>query len=37
MREEHRMRVFENTVLRKILGLREREKVMGDCRKLRNE
>jgi hypothetical protein len=33
--EEHRLRVFENRVLRKIFGL-IREEVTGGCRKLHN-
>jgi len=36
MREEHRLRVFENTVLRRIFGPR-RDKVRGEWRKLHNE
>jgi hypothetical protein len=36
LREEHRLRVFENKVLRRIFGLR-RDEVMGGWRKLRNE
>jgi len=36
MREECRLRVFENRVLRRIFGLR-REKVTGEWRKLHNE
>jgi hypothetical protein len=36
LREEHRLRVFENRVLRRIFGPR-RDKVMGDWRKLHNE
>jgi hypothetical protein len=35
LREEHRLRVFENRVLR-IFGLK-RDEVMGDWRKLHNE
>jgi hypothetical protein len=34
--EEHRLRVFENKVLRRTLGPR-RDKVMGGWRKLQNE
>jgi hypothetical protein len=30
LREEHRLRVFENRVLRRIFGLRRNE-VMGEC------
>jgi hypothetical protein len=36
LREEHRLRVFENRVLRRIFGLR-RDEVTGDWRKLCNE
>jgi hypothetical protein len=36
LREEHRLRVFENTVLRRISGPR-REDVTGEWRKLHNE
>jgi hypothetical protein len=36
LREEHRPRVFENRVLRRIFGPR-RDKVTGDWRKLHNE
>jgi hypothetical protein len=36
LREEHRLRVFENRVLRRIFG-QERDEVMGDCRKRHNE
>jgi hypothetical protein len=36
LREEHRLRVFENRVLRKILE-RENDKVIGEWRKLRKE
>jgi len=36
MREEHRLRVFENRVLRRIFGPR-RDKVTGEWRKLHNE
>jgi PAS domain-containing protein len=35
-RNEHRQRVFENRMLRRIFGPR-REEVMGDWRKLHNE
>jgi hypothetical protein len=35
LREEHRLRVFENRVLR-IFGLK-RDKVIGEWRKLHNE
>jgi hypothetical protein len=34
--EEHRLRVFENRVLRRMFGP-EREKVAGDWRRLHNE
>jgi hypothetical protein len=34
--EEHRLRVFENRVLRKIFG-RKRDDVVGSWRKLHNE
>jgi hypothetical protein len=34
--EEHRLRVFENRVLRRIFGPK-RDVVMGDWRKLHNE
>jgi hypothetical protein len=36
LREEHRLRVFENRVLRRIFG-RKRDEVTGDLRKLHNE
>jgi hypothetical protein len=36
LREEHRLRVFENRVLMRIFG-RKRDEVMGDRRKLHNE
>jgi hypothetical protein len=36
LREENRLREFENRVLRKIFGPR-RDEVMGDWRKLANE
>jgi hypothetical protein len=36
MREEHRLRVFENRVLRRILGPK-RDGVTGEWRKLHNE
>ena len=35
MREEHRLRVFENRVLRRIFGSR-RDEVTGEWRKLHN-
>jgi hypothetical protein len=35
-KEEHRLRVFENRVLRRIFGLK-RDEVTGDRRKLHNE
>jgi hypothetical protein len=36
LREEHRLRVFENRVLRRISGPK-RDEVTGDWRKLHNE
>jgi hypothetical protein len=36
LREEHRLRLFENRVLRRIFG-RKRDEVMGEWRKLHNE
>jgi hypothetical protein len=36
LKEEHRLRVFENRVLRRIFGPK-RDEVMGDWRKLHNE
>jgi hypothetical protein len=36
IREEHRLRVFENRVLRRIFGPR-RDEVTGGWRKLHNE
>jgi hypothetical protein len=36
LREEHRLRVFENRVLRRIFGP-NRDEVTGDWRKLHNE
>jgi hypothetical protein len=36
LREEHRLRVFENRVLRRIFGLR-RDEVTGGWRELHNE
>jgi hypothetical protein len=36
LREEHRLRVFENRVLKRILGLK-RDEVTGGWTKLRNE
>ena len=36
MREERRLRVFENKVLKKIFG-HKRDKVIGELRKLQNE
>jgi hypothetical protein len=36
LREERRLRVFENRVLRRIFGLK-RDEVTGECSKLHNE
>jgi hypothetical protein len=36
LKEEHRLRVFENRVLRRIFGPK-RDEVMGEWRKLHNE
>jgi hypothetical protein len=36
LREEHRLRVFENRVLRKIFGPK-RDEMIGEWRKLHNE
>jgi hypothetical protein len=36
LREEHRLRVFENRMLRRIFGPK-RDEVTGYCRKLHNE
>jgi hypothetical protein len=36
LREEHRARVFENKVLRRIFGPK-RDDMTGECRKLHNE
>jgi hypothetical protein len=36
VREEHKLRVFENRVLRRIFGPK-RDEVMGGWRKLHNE
>jgi hypothetical protein len=36
LREEHRLRVFENSVLRRIIG-HKREEVTRDWRRLHNE
>jgi hypothetical protein len=36
LREEHRLRVFESRVLRKLFGT-ERDEMKGDWRKLHNE
>jgi hypothetical protein len=36
LREEHRLRVFENRVIRRIFGPRT-EEVIGDWRRLHNE
>jgi hypothetical protein len=35
LREEHRLKVFENRVLRRIFGPK-RDEVTGECRKLHN-
>jgi hypothetical protein len=35
LKEEHRLRVFENRVLRRILGPKRNE-MMGEWRKLHN-
>jgi hypothetical protein len=36
LREEHRLRVFENRVLRRIFGPK-RDEVTGECRRLHNK
>ena len=36
LREEHRLRVFENRVLRRIFGPK-RDEVAGECRKPHNK
>jgi hypothetical protein len=36
LKEEHRLGVFENRVLRRIFGPK-RDEVTGECRKLHNE
>jgi hypothetical protein len=36
LREEHKLRVFENRVLRRIFGVK-RDDVTGEWRKLHNE
>jgi hypothetical protein len=36
LREDHRLRVFENRILRRIFGLKKDE-VMGGWRKLHNK
>ena len=36
LQEVHRLRVFENRVLRRIFGP-EMDKVKGECRKVHNE
>ena len=36
LREEHRLRVFENMVLRRIFGPK-RDEITGEWRKLHNE
>jgi hypothetical protein len=35
LREEHRLRVFESSVLRRIFGPK-RDEITGECRKLQN-
>ena len=35
LREERRLKVFENRVLRKVVGPK-RDEVTGECRKLHN-
>jgi hypothetical protein len=37
LREEHRLRVFENRVLRRIFGPTRRDEVTGEWRKLHSE
>ena len=36
LKDEHRLRVFGNGVLRRIFG-RKKDEVTGECRKLQNE
>jgi hypothetical protein len=36
LREERRLRVFENRMLRRVFGTK-RDEVIGECRKLHNE
>jgi hypothetical protein len=36
LREEHRLRVFENRVLRRVFGIK-RDEVTGEWRKLHNQ
>jgi hypothetical protein len=36
LREEHRLRIFENRVLRRIFGMK-RDEVTGECRNLPSE
>jgi hypothetical protein len=36
LREEHRLRVFENRVLRRVIGPK-RDEMTGEWRKLHNE
>jgi hypothetical protein len=36
MREERRLKVYENRVLRRVFGPK-RDEVTGECRKLHNE
>jgi hypothetical protein len=37
LREEHRLRMFENRVLRRIFGPTRRDEVTGEWRKLHSE
>jgi hypothetical protein len=36
LREEHRLRVFENRVLKKVIG-KSKDEMVGGCRKLHGE
>jgi hypothetical protein len=36
LREEYKLRVFENKMLKRIFGLK-RQKVVGDCRRLHSD